>query len=329
MLRTVTETAHMWPFFAAGWIGGPPDGYSSDDFPLLFGRPTPASWREIVYDRTLEAGVRIQAERLGLLRFDFPDWAPGVPGEVEDDFSSNVEVTVNRLRILNAYQLLAHSAFLDVENMGTQTTRLNTSDLIHIGNGGMGGPGLLRFPTTVGDKDFARMETVSIQVLDHAATTLEDVLRDDTQELLTLIDLLHLGLATFQGHDYSQSAIAAWTVCERVIAKRWQRYRDERSGEVTLPSGVKGGRINKERRKELDRFANAVVSHLLELADELPFEVWHNLKTVRKARNDYVHYGNAPTVQETQLTLSTAADLLGAEVGFPLRLSYSRTVTGY
>jgi hypothetical protein len=247
-----------------------------------------------------------------------------------DDFDEAVEVVMRRLKVMNVHLLLAHVSHLEVENMATETTRLSHNDLVHITDGGMGGPGLLRLPFAVNHLDFARTQTVSVAVLERSADLLDLVLQ--THEIgLEQFDLLHLGLAMFQQHDYSQALIAGWTICEQLISDKWHSYLEQLNGDVTLSNEEVVRRINSDRRKLLQDSSDytiSVITQILELAGQLDHDLFRSLNKTRVSRNKWLHDLDQPDHEAAVLSLSVASQLLSEASGVPIRLGFGRSISG-
>lgn len=327
-------TGHYWPFQIPGWLGGPPTGWDIDRIQLHEGRLIPDDWHEPVVDRQLVAGPRLRVERYGLVRYDFSAWAPA-HDTATSDFDRKVETVLLRLKVMNVYLFLSHVAHLELENLGTQTGRMTPFDLVEFGGddpGLGGGPGLMRMPILVHKLDVARSPrpTVSTDVLERSADLLDSALLSDANEVLERLDLLHFGLTMFQQHDYAQSVVAAWTVCEQLVAERWGLYIATRSSEVILTDQSKVKRVSSDRRNKLrsSDFSMSTVLEILELGDEMDHELFRRLQTVRHRRNRWLHQLDRPDSDAASQALLAATALLTEATGLPLRISLGLSISG-
>ena len=326
-------SAYYWPFNVPGWLGGAPDDWDWEQTRILWGRPHPDSWKEVVFDRRLSVGIRVTAERWGLVRFDFQDWPPGMRSSVENesfDFDVAVEVVMRRLKVMNIHLLMAHVALLDIDNLATDTVHLSHFDIVNYRDDGMGGPGLWRIPFVVGHQDVGRHFVIGEGVLTRSVELLDQVMSgSDTH--WEQYDLILLGHSMFQQHDYAQALIAAWAVSEQLVSEKWRGYLAQLDRDVTLSDGTVVRRINADRRQALVQnpdYPMARVTQILELSDQLDHELFRSLNTVRKSRNDWLHNLIRPDATSAALALTSACELLTESTAIPVRLGLGRSISG-
>lgn len=78
----------------------------------------------------------------------------------------------------------------------------------------------------------------------------------------------------------------AWGIIEKLLQRRWQDHID--SNRERQIDGVKVPFINVERKDKITQsrdFGASVISEVLSLAGFLPFKLYEELETTRKARN--------------------------------------------
>lgn len=323
---------HYWPFSFDRWLGGPPEGWDATAIHRHLNCVIPDEWHEVVLDRSLQAGPRIVAERYGRVLYHFAAWAPGAAiSDGTTGMESQVGIVMRRLRVMNVFLLLTHIAYLELDGVPSETARLSHFDLVNVGEDliSMGGPGLKRLPTTIQFDDLFRGTTaIPSSVLDRSAQMLDTVLLSDSTDLLSQLDLLHLGLAMFQQHDYAQTLLAAWTVCEQIVSARWATFIAERHREIVNSDGTTTQRINSDRSKLLrgPEYPISTVLEILELGDALDHESFQKLHQIRKQRNKWLHELREPDAIAAGTALTTAGALLGDGLGHPMQVSLNRSI---
>ena len=106
--------------------------------------------------------------------------------------------------------------------------------------------------------------------------------------------------------NYETSLVFSWFLIEELLNMQWDDYLKKKSKE----SNGKFQRINKGRRDLLNGrdYTASVRSNILELAGCLEFELFSDINTIRKRRNQIVHQQRGVTVdcEDTQLAIFTA-----------------------
>lgn len=135
------------------------------------------------------------------------------------------------------------------------------------------------------------------------------------------------GLSEYKIGNYETAVVLSWFIIEAAVVSMWRRH----IGDMNREMGCGALRINAERKKFLTGrdFSLSVISNLLELWDVLPNDLFRNIDAVRRTRNDIVHRTvTSISVEETQLALNTAKDMIVRETTIPLTVNLSLSVIG-
>lgn len=90
----------------------------------------------------------------------------------------------------------------------------------------------------------------------------------------------------YENHNLSYALLLAWLVIESALTDKWEGYLRKNADST---SGKK--RINAERNKVLTGrdYTISVITNFLELANEITFDQFLSLDTIRKVRNKIIH----------------------------------------
>ncbi len=94
-------------------------------------------------------------------------------------------------------------------------------------------------------------------------------------------------IAEYKVGNYATSLVLSWFVCESQLSTHWRAFLKASNRE--FPDRSK--RISSDRQQILTGrdYPISVVSNLLELSDEIPYETFKHIDTVRGYRNKVVH----------------------------------------
>ena len=94
-------------------------------------------------------------------------------------------------------------------------------------------------------------------------------------------------IAEYKVGNYATSLVLSWFVCESQLSAHWRAFLDASNRE--FPNGSR--RVSSDRQKTLTGrdYPISVVSNLLELSDEIPYETFKHIDAVRGYRNKVVH----------------------------------------
>lgn len=319
------------PYSPQHWIGDLPESFET----RRYGQQVPPDWQDRVVDKHLDVGIRVVAERWGLVVFDFTEWALADDHRDEDgDGSENFDMRVARaathIKVMNAHLTLIHSVSIELHRVGLAGVRLSPRDVIAMDDvtpHSMSGPGLTRIPETIGIEEMVRGQAIPLDVFERSLDLLNQVLVQDPEaenavEHLNLLNQAHAG---YHEHDYALAVVGGWTICERLLNRLWRQYLDDQSRGVTLPDGRSVKTVNSKRRERLVRdFTASIVSEVLELAGALPHTHFRRLNEVRQARNAWLHSASKPDAQVAGDALLLASELLSDETAIPVRVGLAR-----
>lgn len=274
-----------------GWIGPRPD-----DHRLIrtAGTLVPNAWCAEVVDAALPCGIRIIAQRRGFVVYDFAGWSRGVanPGRrgrtLGEASAAATPALVQRLRVMNAHQILLHSALMVTSDESPPVTRIGNRDLYRWDRNEDGSEyweswtGILR--DTVTPVDRVRTDTVPVNAFELSLAWLNDVVNAEGLIEFDLLSQAHAAVAT---HDRASAVVAGWTVCELGLN---HLYRQQ-----PLPGGTPTAEVMMDR---------------LEQIGALGPETTKRLAVVRNRRNKWLHAGREPLAEVALEALDLATLML-------------------
>jgi hypothetical protein len=169
-----------------------------------------------------------------------------------------------------------------------------------------------------------RFGPIPASATQRAADDLSNVIVGGLEDVL-LLDLFLRGSKAFYDHNYSLSLITHWTVAEKLLNVLWQQLQDdsrERGGQVFIDSN---------RRKRLNdgrTFTATVMSEMLSFAGYIPQDVYTNLTSARKARNDWMHNLKPVSADDASLASGVCEKLLKQVKGYDVRSAGLRRIHG-
>jgi hypothetical protein len=317
-----TASGFVLPLQPPRWLVAEPD-----DWPRRRQANHPLTWgerAEEVYRGRLSVGIDVIGQRAGVLKFDFGGYPEALSPSGQDagqvPWDHLVRAQAARLRAMNAWALCLHVTYLTEEKMDVGAFRLTPSDLFHYNDevGGMGGPGIATLDYPGGPQEWSRSWVIPKGVLDGATEALDSAFLTQDGSLVDLLVLLNEALNAYKEHDAPLAVVAAWTVCEVLIDKRWSEF-------------FEGAKDMTRRRREKLRgrdYSAAVVTEVLNLNGRLPDDLYERLNDVRRGRNNWVHSMEPPHMNTARDALVSAAELVGQVWGRPAEVGLGLSISG-
>lgn len=326
--------------------------------------PTPSQWRhaangdllDIVYEKTLEGGIRVRVRRDGLFWFDCNRWSPGtyteipaysteagsvVPNEVIKAEILAEERAAQRYTLVNAFNLFLNSAQSSVgytvyavappvqaQHLVTLTSFANPLSLLY---GSEEDPYCAFVNKSIlsligrRQEDLPNRRVIPFELVDVACGMLEASLGDANADSLKIAELLYLAHSRFAESDFANSLILAWAACEKMLMNRWFNFISEKRSDIDGQP-----RINKKRKKRLEgeEFKASIVSEILELHEYIDKELLDGLNDARKARNDWLHALSPISNETASKALRAAASFYRINTEIPIKPTISRVAPG-
>lgn len=206
------------PMLPFGWIGNPPSG---SRIPPPVGSSTPASWREVVVDKSLSCGIRVTAERCGLTTYHFDGWPPGIMARrmmtVAESERLNGSAFDSRLAVMNVHQVLLHSAALFHDEGAPVLTRVAQEHLLSWEIDEAEGLGYWRslrngpVVDMVTAVEAQRCGSVSAEAFHRSLEWLDDVVKADRVGEFARLAKTWLAVAR---RDHMAAVFDGWGICE-------------------------------------------------------------------------------------------------------------------
>jgi hypothetical protein len=240
-----------------------------------------------------------------------------------DEFAMAAAIERRRVELMSAHALLLHSGALQHNGLTLLKYRPQLASLVvteSIGSGSMGIGNELALTNLIstphrdsyrlgvyrkGDPRIFVRTTISLAAANTAATHLEKLLRDDDAALLLeAVYLLNEAAAFAEEHHYSLALTIAWTICERLLNWRWEKFLDahDRRSDGT-------GSIDKPRRRRLTdnrTYSSAVKAEILCFDGAIQLPLYERLSALRKLRNEWIHGADKYAVSTSDATTAIA-----------------------
>lgn len=283
-----------------------------------------------VYRAALTVGITVKVLREGRFIFDFSDWERGKARSADrSDFDSTASVILKRVSVLNAHLACLYTALFRQQRIYPQTMVVEPSQVISMkslddSGMGIGDKRVLWLASAQHIKTYSkdrpiwndpriagRLVVLSIPTLAESFHLLNAILEHPNADMVLIADLLLRSSKALHDHNYSLSLITSWSIAEKVLQLRWEKYLD--SQKEREDDGKKIVFINKDRKKNLMNgrdYSASVVSEILSLAGILSFELYKDMQLVRKARNNWIHNLSPVSRETAELSIKVAATLL-------------------
>jgi len=297
---------------------------------------------EEVYRTTLPEGITAKVLREGMFVFDFSNWPPGraLPEGGTPDFDALARVILKRAAVLNAHLACLHTALSRLQNRALERMVISPSDLISLkslddtgmsfGDNRVLALALARYPSTYAPGVPATLDwrivhrslIVEVETVAESFQLLSSILRSPDPDALFLTDLYLRSCKAHEDHNYSLSLVTAWTIAENLLHRLWRHYVGE--NRLRQTADTKLVFINRDRRDKLmdsRHFGASVISEILSLADQLPFELYQKLSEARDARNRWLHELRPVSRDDGLRAVETAEQMLRMVDEIDLKLS--------
>jgi len=275
-----------------------------------------ATFNEEVASRTIEGFAKVTITRQGWVTFDFhgfPLEKIKTPQPGQDTFiQPYVDLYAERARYMTCHSNCLMTAYARRTLGGWIGGSMVTSVKQILGGGSMNPTSsdttLRNYCKAVYESGiskpfwelgpFAETEPTKL-VADDASRSLEllEHLVSRPQTVLAL-DLLVRAEVSFREHDFSLSAILAWTMIEMAIDRLWGNYIADKT------------KLRRNRLSDNRTYSVAVRIEFLVLANLINANLGEELSAVRRARNTYIHSGAPISMNIATTALVTATQLL-------------------
>ncbi len=321
------------------WVGEAPSLDPENGF-------TPQVYREVVFERSLNAGIGIRVLRDGTFLFDFSTWemAPQVeipgyrhpgPGiayrrtiESAKAVQDSEAYAVVRARTMNVHQAcMATSVRLIAGRslqLGHPVDAMNALKGLTFNVGGRyreSATDVSALAKNVANKRYKNPRNISfprniieLEVVEKSFEFLDQILLKSDKTLLQMIESVYFAAYRYLERRSGEAVVVAWTVCEQLLSAAWSSLLEDTKSL---------GRMTGKRRDKLQGrdYTASVMTEMLELNDRIDIDLYGRIEVARKARNDWVHKTREPNNSEVSESIRTALDLLHKFKGVRLHLS--------
>lgn len=337
---TVSPSIEGYFRFPAIWIGEKPDAASVLTL-------NPAVHHQIVYETSLQCGIRVRASRDGHFLFDFTNWpvAPQItiPGYTRP--SESGPCTAPRFHT-EAEEQAAQYAVVRAQVMNAHQACLTTAErVVKQGSAGMGFPvtawstekAITFRPPTSYHEDVEDMHAMARNVLNNSLSAprtqplgrrvieldvvaysfklLDQILRHPEPQLVQLVETIYIAACRSREKRFGEAITLSWGVCEQLTSVVWKGIIDSRRTGSS-------DEMNKERVKKLTGrdFTASIILEALELMGKIEHDLFRRLNVVRQARNKWAHELVPPKESQIGVAIRAAEQLLAQVSGVSLML---------
>lgn len=329
---------YLWP---PAWVGS--------------GAPTPVTLETVkllgeeAFRTTLTGGISLKVLRGGMFLFDFTNWLPGrpLPENSKASFDEEAKILLQRVAVLNAHLACLYTAIGTLQNYCHHKMAVSPGDLVtakSLDDGGMGFGDprtgwlvLAQYPNTYAPevpvqadlRVFFRILVIEIPTLKQSFDLLDSILRHPHPDSLLIADLHMRSCKAYEDHNYALCLITSWAVTERLLQTLWTRYLDQNREKHI--DGTSVTVINADRKSKLTEtrdFTASVISEILSLTEQLPFDLYKDLSTIRKARNNWIHDLKPVPREAAGLSIETSERVLELVEGLKLKVPLVSQISG-
>jgi hypothetical protein len=312
-----------------------------------------------VYRTQITQGINVRVRRDGLFIFDCSAWEPGqtteipgheatggqpIPTGVIEAENLAKQRTYKRFQLLTVHLACLGSAFrggLRQDSPPHPSHMLSLfhfeqNDLLRVLDGFSVGKSyvynhLILFrcePPYRLPSQFHRI-AVSIEEIEKSFNLLQLILDSSYSDILDLIEIIYKSVYNYTCHQFSESLILSWAVCESLLSKVWSGHIAMKRGESNSAGMLdKTVRINNKRKARLEGidFTASIISEILELSDSISYELYCKLNSTRKVRNDWMHILKDVSMTDAIEAIQTTSDFLfhvtGIKIDLQIGLEY-------
>jgi hypothetical protein len=174
-----------------------------------------------------------------------------------------------------------------------------------------------------------RRISVSVETVGKSFLLLQKILDSPHKNICDLVELLYKSVYNYTIHQFSESLILCWAICESLLNIVWNQYVEDERSQVNR-AGMQQGvtRINNNRKKRLEGidFTASMKSEVLELSHRLSHDLFCNLNKVRKTRNDWLHSLKDVTDDDASHAIKTTRDFLERVTNIDIQLQIGLTL---
>ena len=303
---------------------------------------------EVVFEKSLNAGIGIRVLRDGTFLFNFSSWGmapqvkipgyrhpgPGIshrpPVEYAEAVQASEDYAVIRARTMNVHQAcMATSVQLITRGshqMGYPVDAKNTLKGLTFDVGGRyrdSATDVRKMARNVANKRYKipnnhlfSRRAFALEIVEKSFEMLDQILLHSDLGLLQMIETVYVAAHRFLERRSGEAVVVAWTVCEQLISEAWSSLLDDsRSLE----------RMTGKRRDKLKGrdYTASVMTEMLEINGRIDYELYGRIEVARRARNQWVHGTLEPNNWEVYESIRAALDLLHKFKG--VRLHFSMT----
>ncbi|HUW50035.1 MAG TPA: hypothetical protein VMV75_03380 [Sulfuricella sp.] len=292
----------------AVWIGAAPSDHTGE-LGINLGR-------QIALRTTLSCGIEAYAMRNGMFLFDFlkssvgevvrvpgyerPATLPHTPPRTHAVAGAKAEqISLLRAQIMNVHQACLISSEAIVKHrsaaMGFPVTAWSTVKSI-----GISQPvpyhddveDVHALARNVLEGKYApafvsrQRRIIEPEVVAHSFRTLDYILSLEGGQYVPIVEAAYQSACRSVELRFGESIAIGWTVCEQLISQEWKDLLAKNESART-----EDRKMSRDRRKKLlgRDYTASVMVEMLELSGKLTGEIYKNLETTRKARNNWAH----------------------------------------
>lgn len=314
------------------WVGAAPEWFDKRE-----SNPEVCSLDQLadeVFRKELKPGVRFNATRDGIFRFDFTSWPDGCLMSDLDRGRppSKQEVKDSQFKremVLNAFLTCLYSAQTELQSGFVRHMWVAGRDVAtRLSLDSSGGSGQVSeyfrscryrrtyqegLPIWLDSRLADRITVVTVETLERASELLERLLEIGLTRGIERVDYMHQARQALWEGRYSLCLTLNWAVIESLVNQIWKAWyqAQDRDLEESEKKNNDEKFLSKDRKGTLDGkdFTNSIVSEILSLNGLITWEHYRDLKRVRSARNSFLHTLEAVAEEAALLSVGLAEKL--------------------
>ncbi len=304
----VTAVVEGYFRIPAVWVGAAPSD-PTDELGIDLGR-------QVAHKATLSCGIEAYAMRNGMFLFDFLRSSVGevvrVPGYERPATlpytlprayalaeAKAEQISLLRAQIMNVHQACLISSEATVKRrsaaMGFPVTAWSTVKSIGISHpvpyhDDVENVHALARNVLEGKYALAfvprQRRVLELEVVAHSFRTLDYILSLEGGQYVPIVEAAYQSACRSVELRFGESIAIGWTVCEQLVSQEWKDLLAKNDS-----ARSEDRKMSRDRGKKLlgRDYTASVMVEMLELSGKLTGELYKNLETARKARNNWAH----------------------------------------
>jgi hypothetical protein len=274
-----------------------------------------------ILEHRLSVGLQARVLPRGIFLFDFEEWKTelSLSDRKSDD---RLAVQAKCASLLNVHLACLYTAIHNSDQSVVIPRHMHIScfDMILLRHDAVGSPAALYEMSPHASEELVHwlgrparefdLVKITIETISQSFELFDRILEIDDDYVVTVVELLLRARNSIEESDYVVSLMLAWAAIEQLLNALWERFIAE--NRIRIVDGQSQTLINVERKKRLTSqdFTASIVSEILSLSGNLPFDLFEQITQARRARNAWLHRLESVKRKDAEAAIGSARQML-------------------